>query len=88
MATVVWDNDEIILVDWLKPGTTINSTAYVATLWNLCHAIQKKWSGKWVKDEIPVLPHPQYSPDLALLDYHPFGALKKPLRRLHFADWN
>ncbi|KAJ4450336.1 hypothetical protein ANN_01756 [Periplaneta americana] len=49
MATDFWDDDGIILIDWLEPGTTINSTAYVVTLRSLCRAIQKKWPGKWAK---------------------------------------
>jgi histone-lysine N-methyltransferase SETMAR len=33
-----------------------------------------------------VLPHPPYSPDLALSDFHLFGSLKNALRGTHFED--
>lgn len=110
MATVFWDKDGIILIDWLEPGTTINSESYVTTLRSLRRAIQRKRPGKWAKGVLlqhdnarphtsratttainelgfQVLPHPPYSPDLAPSDYHLFGALKKPLRGHHFADF-
>ena len=32
------------------------------------------------------LDHPPYSPDLALLDYHLFPGLKKPLKVRHFSS--
>lgn len=32
MASVFWDSEGVLLVDIMEPGTTINSTAYVATL--------------------------------------------------------
>jgi hypothetical protein len=33
-----------------------------------------------------VLPHPAYSPDLAVSDYHLFGPVKDALHGCHFAD--
>jgi histone-lysine N-methyltransferase SETMAR len=33
-----------------------------------------------------VLPHPSYSPDLTLSDFHLFGALKDAMRGTHFED--
>ena len=32
------------------------------------------------------IPHPPYSPNLAPLDYHLFGAMKEELRGKHYAD--
>ena len=36
------------------------------------------------KKNIPVLPHPPYSPDLALCDFYLFFKLKSKLKRHHF----
>ncbi|GFR95951.1 histone-lysine N-methyltransferase SETMAR [Elysia marginata] len=40
-------------------------------------------SGRLRQQELPTLPHPTYSPDLALSDYYLFPQLKKYLRGHH-----
>lgn len=46
MATVFWDSEGVILVDFLERGTTINSERYCETLRKLRRAIQNKRRGK------------------------------------------
>src|SRR5258705_3520459 len=47
MATVFWDTEGIILIDWLPSGATINGPRHVLTLRRLRRAIQQKRPGKW-----------------------------------------
>lgn len=42
MATVFWDSEGVILVDFLERDTTINSERYCETLRKLRRAIQNK----------------------------------------------
>ena len=46
MATVFWDSEGILLVDYMPPKTTITGDAYVAVLRNLKEAIKDKRRGK------------------------------------------
>ncbi|GFW28691.1 histone-lysine N-methyltransferase SETMAR [Trichonephila clavipes] len=45
MATVFWDRHEVLLVEFMQQGTTINAAAYCATLTKLRRAIQNKRRG-------------------------------------------
>ncbi|GFT31997.1 HTH_48 domain-containing protein [Trichonephila clavipes] len=45
MATVFWDQCGVFLVDFMPQGTTINSSAYCATLWKLRRALRNKRHG-------------------------------------------
>ncbi|GFT17399.1 histone-lysine N-methyltransferase SETMAR [Trichonephila clavipes] len=45
MATVFWDRHGVLLVEFMQQGTTINATAYCATLTKLRRAIQNKRRG-------------------------------------------
>lgn len=49
MATVFWDNEGIILLKWLPPGTTINSQYYCQILVELKEAIKSERRGKWTR---------------------------------------
>lgn len=49
MATVFWDRKGILLIDFMPPGTTINSDKYCDTLWKLRRAIQNRRRGKLSK---------------------------------------
>ena len=42
MVTVFWDREGIILIDFMDPGTSINSDTYIATLRKLKEAIRRK----------------------------------------------
>lgn len=46
MATVFWDKDGILLIDWLPAGQTINSSYYIEVLKNLREAIKSQRRGK------------------------------------------
>ncbi|GBM10033.1 Histone-lysine N-methyltransferase SETMAR [Araneus ventricosus] len=45
MVTVFWDAQEILLIEFMTRGTTINSEVYCHTLKELQRAIQKKCRG-------------------------------------------
>lgn len=45
MATVFWDRKDVLLVEFMERGTTINSTVYCETLKKLRRAIQNKRRG-------------------------------------------
>jgi hypothetical protein len=45
MAIVFWDRKRILLVEFMKRGTTISSTVYCETLKKLRRAIQNKRRG-------------------------------------------
>ena len=42
MATVFWDNEGILLLDWLPEKTTINSDYYIEELKELRQAIKRE----------------------------------------------
>lgn len=46
MATVFWDRQGVLLIDFLERGATINSERYCQTLRNLRRAVQNKRRGK------------------------------------------
>ena len=46
MATVFWDRQGVLLIDFLERGATINSERYCQTLQNLRRAVQNKRRGK------------------------------------------
>jgi histone-lysine N-methyltransferase SETMAR len=45
MATVFWDWKDVLLVEFMPQGTTINAEAYCVTLRWLRHIIQNRWQG-------------------------------------------
>lgn len=46
MATVFWDQQGVLLVEFMQPGTTITAAVYCETLQRLRRAIQNKRRGK------------------------------------------
>lgn len=46
MATVFWDKEGILLIEWLPRGATINSNYYIEILHKLREAIKQKRRGK------------------------------------------
>jgi len=46
MATVFWDREGVLLVDFLERGSTVNSERYCETLKKLRRAIKNKRRGK------------------------------------------
>ena len=49
LLTVFWDNEGILLEEYMEKGQTINSASYKQTLINLRRAIQNKRRGKLSK---------------------------------------
>jgi hypothetical protein len=45
MATVLWDTDGFIHMDFLEPGTTINSECYIGTLKHF-ERLRRVWKHK------------------------------------------
>jgi histone-lysine N-methyltransferase SETMAR len=52
MATVFWDHKDVLLVEFMKKGTTINAASYCATLERLKTAIKRKRPGILTKGVI------------------------------------
>ena len=50
MASVFWDTDGILLIDYLQKGQTINSTYFASLLMHLQEKIKVKRRGKLTKD--------------------------------------
>lgn len=50
LATVFWDNQGVLLIDFLEHGRTVNSDRYIATLKKLRDAIRRKRPGNDVHD--------------------------------------
>ena len=102
MATVFWDSQGVILVDFLPKGETINSEVYIETFRKLKAKIRRVPPNLDMANVLlqhdnarphtsirtmeaitlfgwTVIPHPPYSPDLALSDYRLFGPKKEGL---------
>ncbi|XP_023708250.1 histone-lysine N-methyltransferase SETMAR-like [Cryptotermes secundus] len=47
MATVFWDQEGILLLDWLPPSTTFDSDRYCNSRRQLRRRIQQRRHGKW-----------------------------------------
>ena len=115
MLTVFFDCDGVILVDFLRPGDTVDTDRYLEVLETLKERIWCKRPHLWVKksengpecnfvihhdnasphtadrtiaffQNIDLLPHPPYSPDLAPCDYFIFPRLKSQLARHNFRN--
>ena len=106
LATIFWDMEGIIHIEFMEQGTTIDSEIYVSTLPALKGRLRRVRQDK-VKDvviqhdnarphtsrqtqcalqqlELPTIPHPPYSPDLAPSDFFLFPLLKKHLKGNHY----
>ena len=104
MATVFWDSEGVVLVDFLEGKKTVTGTYYLEVLRKLRAKLTETHPGKlhggilfhrnnapthssWiVRDNLrefwwELLPHPSYSPDLALFDFFLFPKLKRTLER-------
>jgi hypothetical protein len=46
MASVFWDKDGILLVDYLKKGATVTASYYTSLLDKVKQALVSKWWGK------------------------------------------
>ena len=75
MASIFWDSQGVIMIDYLEQGRTINGAYYAGVLRRLRLEITRKRRGKLTRgilllqDNAPahtsqILPHPPYSPDM------------------------
>ena len=94
MASIFWDSQGVIMIDYLEQGYTINIAYYACELRQLHQEIAKR-RGKLtlgvllLKDNAPAhtlqvamtaATHPPYSPDMAPSDFYLFPRLKSLLR--------
>ena len=93
MATVFWDARGIIHIDYLQKGKAINGEYYANLLDRFNEDLKRKRPHMAKKKVLvhtcavsmaklyelgyELVPHPPYSPDLALSDYFLFPNLKK-----------
>ena len=64
VATVFWDAQGVLLVDFLPNGQTVNANRYIVTLKRLKHALRRKCSG--LQDDQILLQHDNARPHAAL----------------------
>ena len=74
LASIFWDVQGILFIDYLEKGRTINSKYYIALLMRLKEEITKKW----LQMKKKVLFHQDNTP------CHKLIALKAKLHELHF----
>lgn len=92
MATIFWEMQDTLLMEFLPPKTTINSDIYCQTL----EAIRQELRGIMHDNARPhssdqkhnweVIVHLPHSPDLAPFDFHLFGPLKADLLDKRFEN--
>ena len=95
-ASIFWDQDGIILTDYLPKGQNINAKYYSSVLVQLKGILKEKrqcpgspalaTQKKLASLDFQGLDHPPCSPDLAPSDYHLFPGLKKQLNSCHFSS--
>ncbi|KAI6651841.1 hypothetical protein LOD99_4720 [Oopsacas minuta] len=87
MATVFWDREGIIHLDWLPEKTTINSDYYVDELKELRQAIKRERRGKLTRGVLLHMTTQSPVPDQAPSDDLLFGEIKRPVRGKRFEDF-
>ena len=80
MATVFWDAQGIIMLDFLAKKSTITGAYYANYYVHTCKIAVDAVEQNGYK----LIPHPTYSPDLAPSDYFLFQNLKKDIPGRHF----
>ncbi|GBP95891.1 Histone-lysine N-methyltransferase SETMAR [Eumeta japonica] len=97
MATIFWDSEGVLLIEYLPKGTTMNGQYYANLLAQAREAVVQdnasvhtaRVSRQALKDTgFSEIDHPPYSPGLAPSDYFLFSNLKKELRGRRFVDDN
>ena len=88
MAPIYWDSQGVIMVDYLEQGRMINGAYYTGEL-RFLHdnaPTQTSQVAMTAATEcgFEILPHPPYSPDMALSDFCLFPKLKSHLRGTHY----
>ena len=93
MASIFWDSQRVIMIDYLMQGRRINGAYYAGEFRRLHQEIARKRLGKLTPAHtsqvamtavteygFEILPHPPYLPDIALSDFYLFPKLKSHLR--------
>jgi len=101
MATVFWDSQGVINIDYLKKGNTVTGLYHAELLDRFAAELQKirphlakekvlfhhdNAKAKYVELGYDLLPHAPYSPDLDPCDFYLFPNLKKSLAGQKFAS--
>jgi hypothetical protein len=62
VKVIFWENEGILLVEFLKRGTTIKSKQYVKTLKKLKQQIQRVWPNRKINQVLilPSIPNDQF----------------------------
>jgi hypothetical protein len=98
LDSIIWDQDGILLIDYLPKGQTINAEYYSSLLVQLKDILKERRCGKFIKgvlflhDNAPAhralvtlkIDHTPYS--LTPSEYHLFPGLKKQLKGRHFSS--
>ncbi|UYV68992.1 SETMAR [Cordylochernes scorpioides] len=91
MLCIWWDQLGVIYYELLQPNETITGERYQQQLMRLSRALKIKrplYAKRHDKAlQWDVLPHPLYSPDIALSDYHMFRSMTHGLAEQHFTSY-
>ena len=94
MATVFWDSQGVIYINYLEKGKMVTGLYYAELLGQFDAELQKKWPhlakkkvlfhhdyapAHTVAKLVELLPQPMYSPDLLACNFFLFPNLKKSL---------
>jgi hypothetical protein len=82
MASIIWDSEGLLLMEFLKRGATVNSERHVRTLKKLKQRIRRVWPNRKV-NRVLIIPTVPIS---APAEFQLFGLLKDALRGRRFAD--
>jgi len=96
MATVFWDSQGVIYIDYLEKGKTVTGLYYAELLGRFAAELlfyhnnapantSALAKAKLVELGYELLPHPPYSPDLAPCDFFLLPSLKKSFAGQKFA---
>jgi histone-lysine N-methyltransferase SETMAR len=101
MLVVFFDDEGIVHREFVPTGTSVAAAFYMDVLTRLRESVKRKWPQKWkndwalhhynavqqflAKNNIPTVPHPPYSSDLAPNDFWLFPTQKMGLRGRRFA---
>jgi hypothetical protein len=50
LATIFWNEEGILLIEFMVKGTTLTGASYATTIENLRKAIMEKMRGKWSRE--------------------------------------
>ena len=90
MLISFFDANGIVHKEFVPPGQTVNQQFYLEVLKRLHDSVRKKqpemWSRYWQKNNMMVIPHPPYSPDVAPCDFFLLPRTTWQMKGKSFAD--